>query len=69
MWTIQSMSLDMNNPRNDGFSTWPIKQDLYKIKWAVDSILDRAPTYAGEKEWLAEQNVDKALRELGYNNE
>ena len=52
---IWSMTYEATNPRNDGFSTWPIKQDLYKLKWAIDDALEKCSTYSTEKEWVEEQ--------------
>jgi len=50
----------------DGFSTWPCKQDMYRIKWAVDEMLSKMPTYSVEDEFLKEHNKElvwKALNE------
>jgi len=49
-------NVEMNKPRNDGFVTWGIKQDLYKIKFLMDHIMNNAPTYVDEAEWLEEQS-------------
>ena len=49
-------NVEMNQPRNDGFVTWGIKQDLYKIKFLMDHIMNNAPTYVDEAEWLEEQS-------------
>ena len=38
--------------RNDGFSQWETKQQLYKVLWAVQNHLNNAPEFHGEKEWL-----------------
>jgi hypothetical protein len=54
----------MNNPRNDGFTTWPIKQDLYQLKWLIESALENASTYAPEQEWLNEQEQKKIWKIL-----
>jgi hypothetical protein len=48
----------------DGFSTWPIKQDLYQIKWAVDAALKDCPNYSGEAEWLKEQEQRQLIKIL-----
>ena len=52
---IWSMTYEATNPRNDGFSTWPIKQDLYRLKWAIDDALEKCSEYSTEKEWLDAQ--------------
>lgn len=41
--------------RNDGFVSWAIKQDLYKIKWQIEEILGLCPKFAPEDEFLAER--------------
>jgi hypothetical protein len=61
---LWSMGYEMNNPRNDGFTTWPIKQDLYKLKWMIDQMLAESPTYAPEEEWLLKQEKEKMWRIL-----
>jgi hypothetical protein len=58
---IWMMRDEMNNPRNDGFVTWGVKQELYQLKWLVDQTLDEASTYAGETEWLREQEQQRIL--------
>ena len=61
---IWMMRVEMNDPRNDGFTTWPIKQDLYRLKWLIDESLSQASGYAGEEEWLEEQEREKIMRIL-----
>ena len=57
---IQSMYYATTDARMDGFVTWGVKQDLYKIKWLVDQELAKCPTFAGEEEFLKEmQNTTK----------
>lgn len=53
---IYSAGVELNNARNDGYVTWEIKQDLYKIKFLVDEILRTSPTFAPEPEFLEEQS-------------
>lgn len=63
---IQSMYFAITDPRMDGFVTWPVKQDLYKIKWEIDEALSKCPNYHGEEEFLEEHNKEvtwKALNE------
>jgi hypothetical protein len=48
------MKYAITDPRMDGFVTWGVKQDLYKIKWAVDAALEKCPKYAPEDEFLEE---------------
>jgi hypothetical protein len=61
---IWMMRAEMNSGYNDGFTTWAIKQDLYRLKWLVDETLAQASTYAGEDEWLKEQEQEKIIKVL-----
>ena len=61
---IQMMLLEIKNPRNDGYYTFGIKQDLYLIKEAVDRALAESPVYTGEEEWLQEQEKKRIIKIL-----
>ena len=61
---VNSMSREICSPYNDGFTSWPIKQDLYQIKWLVDEALARCPEFGGETEWLKEQDQKRMWRTL-----
>lgn len=61
---INAASYRCSDPREDGFSTWGIKQDLYRVKWCIEDALRRCPTYVGEQEWLKEQEKKKIMRIL-----
>lgn len=63
---LQRIYFATTDPRQDGFTTWPCKQDLYRVKFALDEMLDKCPTYAPEAEFLEEhskQLVWKALND------
>lgn len=51
---IQTAGVELNSPYNDGFTTWEIKKNLYRLQWMIESILERSSTYVGEKEFLEE---------------
>lgn len=56
-----------NDPNLTGWVNWPCKQDLYRVKFAVDEMLKDTGNFAGEQEWLEEQQkqqVWKALNEM-----
>lgn len=61
---VETMSYAASDPREDGFTTWPVKQDLYKIKWAVDEALKRCPVYAPEEEFLQEHEKEQMWKTL-----
>lgn len=46
--------VELNSNRNDGYTQWSIKQDLYKLKWMVEEILEKSPHFEGEKEFIEE---------------
>ena len=56
-----------NDPYVTGWNNWPCKQDLYRVKFAVDEMLKKTSKFSGEEEWLEEhdkQQVWKALNEV-----
>jgi hypothetical protein len=59
---LRSCSYAMSDPMMDGFVTWGCKQDLYNIKFILDDIIENAPTYAGEQEWLEERAKEKTWK-------
>ena len=52
------------DPRVDGFNGWGCKQKLYEIKFYLDELIKKCPTYAGEDEWLEEQAMLKIQKIL-----
>ena len=50
--------------RATGWETWPCKQDLYRVKFLVDELLEKCPTYSVEADWLREQEAEKIVRIL-----
>jgi len=61
---IWSMRAECLSPYNDGFVTWGTKQELYKLKWLIDESLEACSEYAGEKEWLRDQEQERIMRIL-----
>ena len=54
---IYLAGVELNSARNDGFTTWPIKQDLYKLKFLLDEIMKASPTYGDlEQQFLTEES-------------
>lgn len=56
-----------NDQNLTGFVNWPCKQDLYRVKFAVDEMLKNTGTFAGEEEWLQEQEKEKMWKALNGN--
>lgn len=70
-WDVASVAQNINaaayecsSPYNDGFTAFYTKQDLYRMKWLIDDALNRCPTFAGEEEWLREQEKKKVINIL-----
>ncbi len=70
-WSVEKITHELrkcNRAMHDkyatGFETWGCKQDLYRVKFMLDEMLDEASTYAGEQEWLDEMEKEKVWRTL-----
>jgi hypothetical protein len=61
---LQRIAADMNSWRNDGWTQWGAKQDLYRVKFEVDRLLKDSPYFSMEKEWLAEQEKQQVWKIL-----
>jgi hypothetical protein len=60
----QQMYHGANDLYMTGFVNWPCKQDLYRVKFAVDEMLSKTPKFTGETEWLLEQEQNKMWKVL-----
>jgi len=58
------MYFGANDPHVTGWVNWPCKQDLYRVKFAVDEMLAKTSRFSGEDEWLLEQEKDKMWKAL-----
>jgi hypothetical protein len=70
-WSAESIESQLRNiywacsdPRMDGFTTWCYKQDLYRVKFLVDELLDKCPSFSDEEEWLRDQEAEKIVQIL-----
>ena len=61
---IYVSGVELNSRYNDGYTQWMIKQDLYKLKWLLDSIIKESPTFADEQEFLTENEKRVMWRTL-----
>jgi len=61
---IRSLSSAVNSKYSDGFTAFYAKQDLYKIKWFVDEQLKHSNSFAGEQEWLREEEKKRVVKIL-----
>ena len=60
----QKMYYGANDPYVTGWNNWPCKQDLYRVKFAVDKMLSKTPKFTGEAEWLLEQEQQQMWKVL-----
>ena len=60
----QQMYHGANDPHMTGFVNWPCKQDLYRVKFAVDEMLKNTSGFAGEEEWLDKLEKEKVWKAL-----
>ena len=54
----------MHDPNIDGFNGCGCKQKIYEVYFYAKEMLDKAPKYSGEDEWLEEQRLQQAERKL-----
>ena len=61
---LQRIYFATTDPRMDGFVTWGCKQDLYRVKFLVEELLEKCPTYSVENQWLEEREKQKVWETL-----
>jgi hypothetical protein len=61
---IYIAGVELHSPYNDGFTTFEIKKDLYKLKWLLDEIIADSPTFSDEEGFLKEHEQTKMWRTL-----
>ncbi len=60
----QQMYFGATDPMVTGWVNWPCKQDLYRVKFAVDEMLSKIGQFSGEEEWLLEQEQQQMWKVL-----
>ena len=53
-----------NDPYMTGWNNWPAKQDLYRVKFAVDEMLKNTAKFSPEDEWLEDQEKQRMWKAL-----
>jgi hypothetical protein len=53
-----------NDPYMTGWNNWPAKQDLYRVKFAVDEMLKNTGKFLDEDEWLEDQEKQRMWKAL-----
>ena len=61
---IRTMRHEATTPYNDGWIAFGVKQELYQLKWQIDQALADCSTFAGEDEWLREQEQERIINIL-----
>jgi hypothetical protein len=60
----RKMYAGANDPYTTGWNNWPCKQDLYRVKFAVDKMLQNTSTFTPEAEWLTQQEKEQMWKTL-----
>jgi len=68
IWECQKMYQGANNPYVTGYVNWPCKQDLYRVKFAIDEMLKNTSGFAGEAEWLEQLEKEQMWKALKNGN-
>lgn len=63
IYDLRRCAANASSPYNDGFTAWGCKQDLYRVKFALDQMIKESPEFAGEQEWVEKQMVWKVLND------
>jgi len=61
---IRAMHSEMNDSHLTGWNQWPIKQQMYQLKWLIEESLESSSTYADEENWLNEQEQQRLINIL-----
>jgi hypothetical protein len=61
---LQRIYFATTDPRMDGFVTWDCKQDLYRIQFALEDMLNQCLTYVSEQEWLEQQRIEQQKKKV-----
>ena len=49
---LAACTSEVRSAYNDGFLSWGCKQDLYRVKYALNQMLRDTPTFAGEQQYV-----------------
>jgi len=61
---VYMSGVELHSKYNDGFTQFEIKKDLHRLKWLLDEIMEDAPTFTGEEDFLKEHEQTKMWRTL-----
>ena len=61
---LHMMYAGANDKYETGWNNWPCKQDLYRVKFAVEEMLKNTSRFVDEDEWLLEQEQKRMWEKL-----
>jgi len=71
-WDVEAIILELNKIKQaegdafeTGWNTVKCKEDLYRILWHTEDLLDKCSTYTGEEELLRKREISKTFKALG----
>lgn len=63
---IWMAGVEICSNKNDGFTQWEIKQDLYRLKYLIEGIMQSTPVFVGEPEFVRELEKEKIYHTLKH---
>ena len=61
---ISRMHSAATDPYLTGWNQWPVKQDLYRLKWQIDRALENCSTFADEEKFLNDHEKEVLIEVL-----
>ena len=71
-WSVDEIKNEINkiaraegDAYESGFNTVKCKEDLYRILWHTEDLLDKCSIYSGEEEFIRRREKEKTWKALG----
>lgn len=71
-WSVDEIKSELNkiaraegDAYESGFNTVKCKEDLYRILWHTEDLLDKCSIYSGEEEFVRRREKEKTWKALG----
>ena len=71
-WSVDEIKNELNkiaraegDTYETGFNTVKCKEDLYRILWHTEDLLDKCSIYSGEEEFVRRREKEKTWKALG----
>lgn len=65
---IRRIKEETNSKRNNTHAQWLCKQDLYKLKWAIEDALLECDTYEDEEKFVKSYQNRNLLKKIANQN-